>query len=73
MTSFLDPLANFSLQFKQNIDVIEKNDIHFEVSDHITELKIDKKNISSKQNHDNGPSNKQAEIIAIDKFRKKKK
>ncbi|RTK93625.1 MAG: aminotransferase [Rickettsiales bacterium] len=72
LTSFLDPLANFSLQFKQNLDVIEEHNTHFEVSDHVKELKIDKKNTSYKKDHDDEKVTKQAEVIAIDKFRKKK-
>lgn len=72
LTGFLDPLSNFSLQFKQNLDVIEENTTHFEVSDHIKELKVDKKNNSNKKDHEDKEVTKQAEIIAIDKFRKKK-
>ncbi len=75
LTSFIDPIANFSLQFNRN-----KETIDFEVEtfdsylDNETEIKRMKPKLPAKEK---SPSKyklqKAGEVIAIDKFRKKSK
>lgn len=75
LTSFIDPIANFSLQFNRN-----KEDVDFEIetfesdSDNKTEIKQIKPKLSAKEkSFPNDKLQKAGEVIAIDKFRKKSK
>lgn len=75
LTSFIDPIANFSLQFSRN-----KEDVDIEVeafdanSDNEIEIKQIKPKLPAKEkNFSKTPVQKAGEVIAIDKFRKKGK
>lgn len=87
MTNFMDPLANFSLQFKQNIKFSEEeyeindNYLREEEADYlIDDLSEDNKvkKVKFNKNSGNGKKipnkkdRKEGKVIEIDKFRKKK-
>jgi hypothetical protein len=70
LTSFIDPAANFSLNFKQTIDFMS-DEIPLEDENNIRQLKAKKSRLPQKKLNKN--EQKEGKVIEIDKFRKKNK
>lgn len=75
LTSFIDPIANFSLQFNKAKEIINFEEDTFDFdSDNETEIKRMEPKLSVKgKTLPKNKAQKAGEIIAIDKFRKKSK
>lgn len=73
ITSFIDPMANFNLQFKNHEDMKVDSSESLKTDGEIKNFTpLSQKSVSSKSKNINSPLDKKAgEVIAIDKFRKK--
>jgi len=75
LTSFIDPIANFSLQFNRNKEDVDFKEEEFALDlDNDKEIKRMKPKLATKaKSFPKDKLQKAGEVIAIDKFRKKSK